>query len=125
MAMSLLNLPPSLQHKVENIYMYSVTGKEPSLTDVNPTLEPLIVMMERNYQHGTHYTSIYDHPDLGQDSHSMVAIIVTDLPGLKKLLGHCGVTLKKNLCSFCTLPKSAISNFDWQYWEWRRVEDLR
>lgn len=125
MAMSLLNLPPSLQHKAENIYMYSVTGKEPSLADINPTLEPLIVMMERNYQHGTHYTSTYDHPNLGRDSRSMVAIIVTDLPGLKKLLGHCGVTSKKNFCSFCTLPKSAIGDFDWRHWEWRRVEDLR
>lgn len=125
MAMSLLNLPPSLQHKAKNIYMYLVTGKEPSLADINPTLKPFIVMMEHNYQHGTHYMSTYDHPDLGQDSHLMIAIIITDLPGLKNLLGHCSITSKKNFCSFCTLPKSAISKFDWRHWEWRQVEDLR
>ena len=36
-----------------------------------------------------------------------------------------GVTSKKNFCSFCTLSKSDIGNFDWQHWESRKVEDLR
>ena len=55
----------------------------------------------------------------------MIAVIVSDLLGAKKILGHSGVTSKNNFCSFCTLSKSDIGNFNWQHWELRKVEDLR
>ena len=124
-AMVPLNLPPSLQHKSENIYLYTVMGKEPSLADTNHFIEPFVAMMERNYRHGTRYTSTFDHPSHGRSTRSMIAVIVSDLLGAKKILGHSGVTSKNNFCSFCTLSKSDIGNFDWQHWELRKVEDLR
>ena len=120
-----LNLPPSLQHKAENIYLYTVMDTEPSLNDTNHFMGPFIHMMECNYQHGRRYTSTFDHPDYGRTSRSMIAVIVADLLGAKNILGHCGVTSKKNFRSFCTLSKSNIGNFDWQHWESRKVEDLR
>lgn len=124
-AMILLNLPPSLQHKAENIYLHAVMDKEPSLEATNHYLDPLMSTMERNYQHGTRYTKTFDHPDTGRTARSMIAVNVFDLPGAKKILGHSGVTSKRNFCSFCTLSKSDISNFDWQHWELRKVDDLR
>ena len=44
-----LNLPPSLWHKAENIYFYTVMDMEPSLDDTNNFMGPFIHMMERNY----------------------------------------------------------------------------
>ena len=55
----------------------------------------------------------------------MTAVIVTDLLGAKKILGYSGVMSKNNFFSFCTLSKSNISNFNWQHWEQKKVEDLR
>ena len=124
-AMVPLNLPPSLQHKSENIYLYTVMGKEPSLADTNHFIEPFVTMMEHNYHHGTHYTSTFNHPSHGQSTRSMIAVIVSDLLGTKKILGYSGVTSKNSFCSFCTLSKSDIGNFNWQHWELRKVEDLR
>ena len=124
-AMIPLSLPPSLRHKAENIYLYTVMDKDPSIDDINCFLEPFTAMMQHNYQHGTRYTSTFDHPDHGRSTRSMIAVIVSDLLGAKKILGHCGVTSKNNFCSFCTLSKGDIGNFDWQRWELRKVEDLR
>lgn len=124
-AMMLLNLPPSLQHKAENIYLHAVLDREPSLDETNRFLEPLVSMMEHNYQHGTHFTKTFDSPIHGRDSRSMIAVKVFDLPGAKKIIGHAGVTSNHNFCSFCTLSKSDIGNFDWQHWELRKVEDLK
>lgn len=125
MAMVPLNLPPSLRHKAENIYLYTVMGGEPSLDDINHFIRPFVLMMQRNFQHGTRYTSTFDNPDHGRSTRSMMAVIISDLLGAKKILGHSGVTSKNNFCSFCTLSKSDIGNFDWQHWELRKVEDLR
>ena len=124
-AMMLLNLPPSLQHKAENIYLHAVMDKEPSRDETNRYLEPFVAMMQRNYQHGTRFTKTFDNPNYGRNTRSMIAVIVCDLLGAKKILGHSGVTSKKNFCSFCTLSKSDIGNFNWQDWELRNVEDLR
>ena len=64
-AMVSLNLPPSLQHKSEYIYLYTVMSKEPSLMDTNHFIEPFITMMEHNYCHRTHHTSTFNHPSHG------------------------------------------------------------
>ena len=114
-AMVPLNLTPSLQHKSENIYLYTVMGKEPSLTDTNHFIEPFVTMMEHNYHHGTHYTNTFNNPSHGQSTRSIIAVIVSDLLGAKKILGHSGVMSKNNFCSFCTLSKSDIGNFNWQH----------
>ena len=100
-------------------------GKEPSLTDTNHFIEPFVTMMEHNYHHGTHYTNTFNNPSHGQSTRSMIAVIVSDLLGAKKILGHSGVMSKNNFCSFCTLSKSDIGNFNWQHWELRKVEDFR
>ena len=99
--------------------------KEPSHDENNRYFEPFVTMMQRNYQHGTCFTKTFDNPDYGQNTRSMIAVIVCDLLGAMKILGHSGVTSKKNFCLFCTLSKSDIGNFNWQDWELRNVEDLR
>lgn len=120
-----LNLPPSLQCKVEDIYLYTVMCKEPSLAKTNHFINPFVSMVEHKYCHGTCYTSTFGHPDDGCSTCSIITDYVSDLLGAKKILGHCDVTSKNHFCSFFTLSKCDISNFHWQHWEWRKVEDLR
>jgi hypothetical protein len=123
--MLLLNLPPSLRQKPENIYVHSVAPKGPNIDQVNDFLVPLVRMMERNYQHGTHYTKTHDNPREGRSTRSMIAAEVFDLEGVKKVLGHCSFSSNHNFCSHCTRSKADIGNFDWQNWTPRKREDLR
>jgi hypothetical protein len=125
MAMLLLNLPPSLLNKAENVYINAVAPKEPTNHQVNHYLEPLVQMMERNYQHGTHYTKTHNNPREGRSCCSMIAIEVFNLQGVKRVLGHCSVRSNHNFCSHCTTSKADIGNFDWQHWKPRTREDLQ
>ena len=99
--------------------------KEPSLEEVNNYVDPIVIMLQRNYEQGVHFTTTFDNPVKGQSSRSMVAVHVFDLPGAKKILGHCSYTSKHNFCSYCHLSKSDIDNFDWQTWHFHTVEELR
>ena len=54
----------------------------------------------------------------------MIAVEVFDLPGAKRVLGHCSFNSKHNFCFYCTMSKADISNFDWEHWEPRKREDL-
>jgi hypothetical protein len=90
-AMLLLNLPLSLHVKPENIYIHAISPKEPTIDQLNQYLVPLINMMEHNYQHGSHFTKTHDSPCKGHRTCSMIAIEVFDLPGVKKILGHCSL----------------------------------
>lgn len=124
-ALLLLNLPPSLRYKPENVYINAVAPKEPTGDKVNHFLEPLIDMMECNYQHGTHFTKTYDNPHEGRSTRSMIGVEVFDLKGAKRVLGHCSPNSNHNFCSYCTLSKADIGNFDWEHWQPRKLEDLR
>ena len=120
-----LLLPPSLRYLPYNIYLNAVMPKEPSLEDVNNYIDPLVVMLQRNYTQGVHFTSTFDNVDMGRSSRSMVAVLVFDLPGAKKILGHCSHNSNHNFCSFCHLSKSEIDNFNWQTWRLRTVDELK
>lgn len=125
MALLLLNLPPSLRYLPENIYLHAIAPKEPTADRVNHYLEPIVKMMDHSYQHGTHFSKTYDNPRDGRSTRSMIAVEVFDLKGAKRVLGHCSPTSNNNFCSFCTISKADIDNFDWEHWEPRKLEDLR
>jgi len=124
-AMLLLNLPLSLRFQQENIYIATVMPKEPSGNGVNRYLEPIIGMLENNYQHASHFASTYNNPRKGRSTRSMIVLEVFDLQGAKRVLGHCSIRLNHNFCSFCTTSKVDIGNFDWEQWEPHKLEDLR
>jgi hypothetical protein len=123
--MLLLNLPLSLRYKQENIYIHAVVPKEPTGDKGDHYLGPLVETMERNFQHGTHFVKTHNNPVVGRSTHSMIAVEVFNLPGAKRVLGHCSFRSNHNFCSYCTLSKADIGDFDWQKWPLRKVEDLR
>jgi hypothetical protein len=124
-AMLLLNLPQSLRYKTENVYIHAVAPKAPPGDKVNNFLEPLVQMMQRNYQQGTHFAKTLNNPREGRSTRSMIGLEVFDLVGAKMVLGHCSFRSNHNFCSFCTLSKADIGDFNWERWQPRKLEDLR
>ena len=123
--MLLLLLSPSLCYWPENVYIHGVMPVKLSLTECNFLLSPLIQSLQHNYQHGVHFSKTHLNPELGCDSRSVVAVLVFDLPGAKKVISHALYNSSHNFCSFCQLLRSEIANFDWHTWQPCHIDHLR
>ena len=87
MAMACLNLPPSMRHKPENMWLTIIPGpREPETDQVNHFLRPLVEDLRKSWTDGTWYTRTYRHPE-GRRARSILCNLVTDLPGGKKAAG--------------------------------------
>jgi hypothetical protein len=87
MAMACLNLPPSMRHKPENLWLSVIPGpREPKTDQVNHFLRPLVKDLLKVWTDGTWYTKTYKHPQ-GRLARSILCNLVTDLPGGKKTAG--------------------------------------
>lgn len=87
MAMACLNLPPSMRHKPENLWMSIIPGpREPKTDQTNHFLRPLVEDLVKSWTDGTWYTKTYRHPR-GRLARSILCNLVTDLPGGKKAAG--------------------------------------
>lgn len=126
MAMVLLNLPPSLRYKAENMFLCGVIPgpKEPSLDEMNHFLKPVVDQLDISYKRGTHYSKTPNHPS-GRSARSALAVVVTDMPGSKRVSGLAGTGSKAHFCSHCEIPLSDLANFDWRSWKPRDVTVLR
>jgi hypothetical protein len=125
-AMMLLNLPPSLRYKTENIYPHGIIPgpKEPSLDKVNHFISPLVHQLDNAYEHGTWFSRTFQHLE-GRKTRSAVAVNIFDLPGARKITGMANYNSKSFFCMLCTLPRSAINDIDWMKWTPRDVDLLR
>ncbi|KIJ05743.1 hypothetical protein PAXINDRAFT_93040, partial [Paxillus involutus ATCC 200175] len=65
MAMALLNLPPSLRYKAENLYLVGVIPgpREPSLDEINHFLQPVVDFFLPAWKDGTWFTKTSLHPE--------------------------------------------------------------
>jgi hypothetical protein len=63
-AMVLLNLPPSLQYKAENLYIVGIIPgpREPSLDEINYFLRPLVDFFLPTWQNSTWFMKTMEHP---------------------------------------------------------------
>lgn len=122
-AMALLNLPPSLQYKAENLYVVGIIPgpKEPSLDEVNHFLHPLVDFFLSAWQNGTWFTKTVEHPG-GRLPRSVIVLAVNDLPAARKVMGFAGPTAA-HLCNLCWLEKSEISNFACETWRVRTCKE--
>ncbi|KAF8833613.1 hypothetical protein BDN67DRAFT_992811 [Paxillus ammoniavirescens] len=121
--MALLNLPPSLRYRAENLYLVGIIPgpRKPSLDEINHFFCPLVDFFLPAWKDGTWFTRTLDHLQ-GRLSRSVIALAVQDLPGARKVRGHAGPTTH-HMCNLCWLPKSNISDFDWESWRRRTYEE--
>jgi hypothetical protein len=114
--MALLNLPPSLRYKPENLYIVGITPgpKEPSLEETNHFLKPVVDIFSASWKHGNWFSRTHRHPQ-GRGSRSAIIINIHDLPGAWKVTGVASHSANM-FCSLCLLTKGQIRNFDFSSW---------
>ena len=124
-AMSILNLPPSLRYKPENIYLVGVIPgpKEPSLDEINHFLRPLVDSFLASWKAGTWFTKTIAHAT-GHLVRSVIALVISDMPAARKISGFAAPT-SRHLCNLCWLQKSNIGEFNTDRWKRRTLEEYR
>lgn len=115
MVMACLNLPPSIRYKPENLYIVSVTTGEPSVDDFDHLLEPVVDSLDRSWRHGTRFSQTESLPS-GRIEQSILAVVVADLPGSRKITGAASYSSISFFCSLCRLSKDNINNFNIETW---------
>lgn len=102
--MVLLNLPPYARYKVENMYLAGVIPglREPSLTQINHLLRPLVNELLEFWDPGVWYTRT---PNCfsGKLVKAALVPLICDLKATRQVMGH-GSHSAKKFCSICSLP---------------------
>ena len=101
--MVLLNLPPSSRYKVENMYLAGVIPgpKEPSLTQINHLLRPLVDELLEFWNPGVWYTRT-PRCVAGKLVRAALVPLICDLKAARQVMGH-GSHSAKKFCSICSL----------------------
>lgn len=123
-AFTCLSLPPSLRFKPENMFLAAIIPgpKEPSTSEMNHYLRPIVDTFLRTYHSGTWYTRTANYPR-GRRCYSAIPAVVADLPATRKVVGftsHSG----NNMCMECHLKKDDINNLDFSTWKERTWEEI-
>lgn len=101
--MVLLNLPPHLRHKTENMYHAGVIpgpGK-PSNEQINHFTQLIVDEFTSLYEHGVRYSKTAKYPD-GRACKCIIATLVTDALAARQVAGFLSVT-SYYPCSFCLI----------------------
>lgn len=79
-SMVCLDLPPEIRYKPENIYVAGIVPgpKQPSMTELNSYIEPLVDQLEQSWYRGTQFSRTTHHPS-GQLTCCAIAAAVMDL----------------------------------------------
>ncbi|MBW0513794.1 hypothetical protein O181_053509 [Austropuccinia psidii MF-1] len=106
-----LNLPPSENHKEENMFLYAIIPgpKEPSLDQMYSILEPLVIGLPMLWN-GIWFSNTHDFP---QSRLIRVALLhlIADLPALHKVAGFVS-HLANQFFSFCNITRVDINEID-------------
>lgn len=102
--MVLLNLPPSVRYKVENMYLAGVVPgpREPSLTQINHLLRPLVNELLEFWDPGVWFTRTPCCTS-GKLVRAALVPLICDLKAARQVMGH-GSHSAKKFCSICDLP---------------------
>jgi hypothetical protein len=124
-SLACLNLPIDIRYKTENMYLLIIPGPaEPSLTDMNHYLRPLIGDMVDAWDKGIHISRTPRYPD-GRTTRSAIAVSVNDLPAARKtaaLASHSS----HFYCSRCECHHlSTRGNTNCQTWKTRDPKKMR
>lgn len=110
MNMVLLNLPPHLRHKTENLYHAGVIpgpGK-PSNEQMNHFTQLIVDEFTSLYEHGVRYSKTAKFPD-GRACKCIIAVLVTDALAARQVAGFRSVT-SYYPCTFCLITTHDLEN---------------
>ena len=115
--MVLLNLPPHLRHKTENLYYAGVIpgpGK-PSNEQINHFIQLIVDEFVPLYEHGVNYSKTSKYPD-GRACKCIIAIIVADALGARQVSGFRSVT-SYHPCTFCLITTHDLETLTQPWFE--------
>lgn len=97
-----MNLPPSLRHKPENVFLVGVAPgpKEPSIHQLNHILRPLVDDLERLWNIGLFIKRTQQHPK-GRFVRAALVALVCDMPAARLLGGFSHYRSGELPCSMC------------------------
>ncbi|EPQ55787.1 hypothetical protein GLOTRDRAFT_41045 [Gloeophyllum trabeum ATCC 11539] len=105
--------------KVENVYLVGVIPgpKEPSLTEPNNYIRPLINVFLFSWMRGHHFSRSASNETLARIVRSAIAIVVNDLPGaccLAQMASH----MSHHICTICLLyGKEKLGDKNYHSWQ--------
>jgi len=107
-----LNLPPSIRYKPENMYLAGVIPgpREPSLTQINHLLNPLVEELLEFWTPGIWFTHTPQW-NYGRLVRAALVPLVCDLKAARQVMGH-GSHSARKFCSICQLPRDQINVMD-------------
>lgn len=120
-----LNLPPEIRYDIENMFLVGIIPgpHEPSLSQINHLLRPLVADLLEFWDRGIWYSSTPTHLR-GRLVRCALGPLVCDLPAGRKMAGYSSHSATL-FCSFCALPKSDINNLDERSWPERNSREHR
>ena len=100
-ALACLDLPVEIRYKPEYMYLVGIIPgpSEPSLTELNHYIEPIISAMLESWHHGLRLTRTARMPE-GRTVRCGIAIVVCDLPAARKT-AQLAASTSKIFCSVC------------------------
>lgn len=124
-SMACLNLPPEIRYKPENLYAAIIPGPhQPSLTDLNHYVRPLVDDMVESWERGVRYSRTATRPS-GLTTRSAVVAAVMDLPAAR----HASQLAHHSAHIYCTIcqcrDRSTLGRTDYQTWVFRDDAELR
>jgi hypothetical protein len=125
-SMACLNLPYEIRYNPENMFIAGIIPgpHEPSTTDLNHYIKPLIDDLVVSWDNGVRYSRTALHPT-GRITRSAIIAAVMDLPAARQtsqLASHSS----HFYCSACQcFHRSTMGRTDHEEWVIRNVQDMR
>lgn len=110
--MACFNLPPSTRYKVENMYLAGIIPgpREPSLTQINHLLRPLVDELVQFWKPGIWYTRTPLHRS-GRLVKVALVPLICDLKAARQVMGH-GSHSANKFCSICAQLRDERNSLD-------------
>lgn len=122
----LLNLPPSIRHLPENLYLAGIIPgpEKPSLTEINHYLQLIVDDFKCFWSSGFSLTRTFKHR-LGRLLKGMIVPVVCDLLAAHQLIGHAAAPGAHYMCPLCDLDQDDINVLDRNEWPAKNIADVR
>jgi hypothetical protein len=113
-----MSFPYHMRFLPKNNFLVGISPgpKEPSLTQKNWILNPVVEQLKALWISCLTLSQTYFHPE-GCDIHAALLHCFANLPALRRALGFPGHISNNFMCSFCETSKTNIKNLDKLSWK--------